>query len=277
VTRLRTLVRAVQRGGIGLHTGAHAVVTLSPAPFGTGLTFRTAQGEVPATLAHARAEPGSTVLAAGRATVRTPEHLLAALAALGVTDAAIELVGGDEVPGLDGSAAEWVRAIDEAGRADGPVLAPWRPAREVRIEAHGGCGRLGPGAGTPVISVEVDFGGEGPRGALAVPLTEAAFRREVAWARTFALARDVARLRAAGRGAGATRENTLVWPPGPQDAPRSADEPVRHKLLDAWGDLALLGPAEVALRVVRGSHALHLALLRAARSPSPPPRGRGPG
>lgn len=258
--------RAVRREGIGLHSGAPATVTLQPAPFGRGIRFRTDRGEVPATLAHARAEPGATVLSAGGAAVRTPEHLLAALGALGVTDVVVEIEGGEEVPGLDGSAAEWVAAIDEAGRVDGPPIAAWRPAREVRVEAHGGVGVLGPG---DRIGVEVDFAGDGPAGSLSVPATEAAFREQVAWARTFVLARDVDRLRAAGRGAGATRRNTLVWPPGPQDAPRSEDEPVRHKLLDAWGDLALLGPAEVALTVVRGSHALHLAILRVARGEAP--------
>ena len=251
----RTLVRAVSRSGIGVHTGEPAEITLAPAPFGTGIRFVTERGEIPATLAHARAEPGCTVLSAGSARVLTPEHLLAAVAALGLTDVRIAL-RGPEVPAMDGSAGPWVDAIDEAGRADGPALIPFSPSAEARVDGFGGWATLGPGAS---LSVEVAFDG-GPTGTLRVPATEDAFRTEIAWARTFVRAVDVERLRAAGRGRGATAENTVVWP---GSALRSADEPVRHKLLDAWGDLALLGPCRVALHVVRGSHALHHAVLSA--------------
>ncbi len=159
-----------------------------------------------------------------------------------------------EVPALDGSALGWVQAIDEAGRAEGPGL----EVREVpsrRVEAAGGQAWCEPG--DDVIRVEVDHGEGGPRGALEVPRTEAAFRAEVAWARTFVLERDVARLRATGRGAGASAENTVVWP---TSALRAPDEPVRHKLLDLWGDWALLGPVRGRVVAIRGSHALHLAL-----------------
>jgi UDP-3-O-[3-hydroxymyristoyl] N-acetylglucosamine deacetylase len=209
---------------------------------------------VPATLEFARAEPGCTVLARESAAIYTPEHLLAALCALGVTDvfAALE---GPEVPALDGSACGWVEAIDKAGRSAGPPLVLWAPRETVEVSGWDGQAWLGPGAH---LSVEVDFE-EGPVGTLSVPQDEASFRRDIMWARTFVLARDVERLLAAGRGKGANADNTLVWPQGQRRAP---DEPIRHKLLDAWGDLALLGPCEVAMRVLRGSHALHQALLR---------------
>lgn len=252
----RTVARPVARSSAGIHSGAACVARLCPAPFGTGVIFRTVDGDVPAQLAFAEAVPGATRLARGSARVDTPEHLLAAVCALGVTDLLVEL-GGPEVPALDGSAQGWVEALDEAGRVDGPPLSlPEVVAAEVA--AAGGVAWIGPGAR---IAVEVDFGADGPRGSLAGPLTEAFFRAEIARARTFVLARDVERLRASGRGRGATAANTRVWSPGDP-----ADEPVRHKLLDAWGDLALLGPAAVALRVVRGSHALHHAVLRAGRA-----------
>jgi UDP-3-O-[3-hydroxymyristoyl] N-acetylglucosamine deacetylase len=234
-------------------------VTLLPAPFGTGLVFRTAQGDVPATWAHATAGEGATVLTCGEARVHTPEHLLAALSALGVTDAILALEG-PEVPALDGSAAEWVEAIDEASRVEGLEVEPLRLGAPVTVEAAGGEATIGPGR---TLAVEVDFGEGGPAGAMEVALDEASFRGEVAWARTFVLDRDLERMRAAGRGRGATLANTVVWP---GSALRSPDEPIRHKLLDAWGDLALLGPAAVGMRVVRGSHALHLAAVRAALS-----------
>jgi UDP-3-O-[3-hydroxymyristoyl] N-acetylglucosamine deacetylase len=246
----------VSREGAGLHKGELAKLTLAPAPWGTGLVFVVGATPVPATLDFARAEPGCTVLARASSTVYTPEHLLAALCALGITDV-FAMLEGPEVPALDGSARGWVEAVDEVGRSSGPPLA--LRSVEAPIEVAGWEGRawLGPGA---ELSVEVDFE-DGPVGTLSVPQEEAAFRRDIMWARTFVLARDVERLRAAGRGKGANADNTLVWPQGLLRAP---DEPIRHKLLDAWGDLALLGPCQVAMRVQRGSHALHQALLREA-------------
>lgn len=253
-----TLAGPATRSGPGLHLGVDARVRLGPAPFGSGITFVTPSGPVPADLAHADAEPGCTVLRCGAASVSTPEHLLAALCALGVTDAVVD-VDGPELPALDGSALDWVRAIDEAGRVDGPPLRPVHLATELRVDGFGGSVTAFPAAEPGALAVDVDFGAGGPVGQLRVPRTEAAFRAEIAWARTFVLARDVDALRAAGRGRGATADNTVLWPGGAVQP----DEPVRHKLLDAWGDLALLGPGLAAsITVSRGSHRLHLAGLR---------------
>jgi UDP-3-O-[3-hydroxymyristoyl] N-acetylglucosamine deacetylase len=243
----------VEVASIALHAGVPARARLLPAPWGAGRVFVRDGARIPADLAHATAEPGATVLSAGGVEVRVVEHLLAALDALGVTDVAVE-VDGPELPAGDGSALDWVAAIDRAGRVEGP-LAPDPDVVPTEVAAHGGVARLGPG---DTVSVEVDFP-DGPRGALRVRRTEAAFRAQIAWARTFVLAREVEALRAAGRGRGATAANTVVWP----DAPlRSPDECVRHKLLDAWGDLALRGPGPAAFHVVRGSHRLHVAALR---------------
>jgi len=253
----RTLARSVRRAGIGLHSGLATAVTLAPARFGTGVVFLTTKGSVPADVEHAAAGPGATVLTSGDACVSTPEHLLAALAALGVTDVEL-LLEGDEVPALDGSAAPWVEAIDEAGRTDGPPMRERAPTAKVAVVQDHGRATVEPG--DPQLAVWIDYGADGPTGALTVPFTEHAFREEVCWARTFVLDRDVERLRAAGRGRGATEANTAVWPAG---ALRAPDEPVRHKALDAWGDLALLGPFSARVSVERGSHALHLALARA--------------
>ncbi|MCB9689279.1 MAG: UDP-3-O-acyl-N-acetylglucosamine deacetylase [Alphaproteobacteria bacterium] len=245
----------VERAGIGLHGGLPTRVRLLPATLGSGIRFRTRSGEVPADLAHAAPEPGATVLRAGDVVVRTPEHLLATLAALGVWDVAIELEG-DELPALDGSAAGWVDAVDEAGRVPTGPLEPRLPSGVARIEADG-VATLEPGASVGV-AVAYD---DGPSGLLEVPATEEAFRAEVAWARTFVLARDVPRLLAAGRGRGASEANTVVWPTSELRAP---DEPVRHKLLDAWGDLALAGPIRARWFVERGHHQLHVHALREA-------------
>jgi UDP-3-O-[3-hydroxymyristoyl] N-acetylglucosamine deacetylase len=252
------LVRDVRRTGVGIHAGSACAVVIGPAAFGVGIVFVTPAGRIEATPEHAEPGEGATRLVAGRAGVSTPEHLLAALAGLGVTDATVVL-DGPELPALDGSAAGWVEAIDEAGRVEGPAVEPWAPDREIVVEAHGGRAVLAPGA--PALTVHVDFGDGGPSGSFTTALTEAAFRGEVCWARTFVLARDVDRLRAAGRGRGASPENTCVWP---GSALRAADEPVRHKALDAWGDLALLGPTSGRVEITRGSHALHLALVHVA-------------
>jgi UDP-3-O-[3-hydroxymyristoyl] N-acetylglucosamine deacetylase len=249
--------------GVGIHSGEPCTATLEPCGFGTGVVFVTPAGQVPATWENATAGEGATVLRAGDASVATPEHLLAAVAALGVTDVRIVLEG-PELPALDGSAAGWVDAIDEAGRTFGPPAARWCPSSPVEVAAHGGTALLA--SGPPTLTVHVDYGADGPTGSLTTPLTEPAFREDVCWARTFVLARDVERLRAAGRGRGATPADTVVWPTA-HDL-RSPDEPVRHKALDAWGDLALLAPFAARVEITRGSHALHLALVHAARHTS---------
>lgn len=244
------------REGTGIHTGRPARIRISPQPFGTGVRFRRG-GQA---LSMARAEPGATVLCGPGVRLGTPEHLLAAISGLWLTDLLVEVSGGDEVPALDGSAAGWVTALDDAGCAEGPPLS-CRALPRVRVEEAGGWAASDPES--DALSVVVDFGARGPSGALTVRRREAAFRTEVAWARTFVHADDIATLRAAGRGAGADAQNTAVWPSGPL---RSPDEPVRHKLLDLWGDLALLGPYAGSVTAHRGSHRLHHALIEAIRA-----------
>ncbi len=249
-----TLARAVERSGVGVHSGEPARARQIPAAFGAGLRLQTSAGRTPVDAHHAQPGAGCTVLVGAAGRISTAEHLLAALSALGLTDATIA-IDGSELPILDGSAQGWSEALDEAGSVAGPACRA-RELPEVRVEAAGGVGIASPGPDR--LSVVVDFGAGGPQGTLAVDRTAEAFRREVAWARTFVRAEDVDRLRAAGRGRGASADNTVIWPAGPLRAP---DEPVRHKLLDAWGDLALLGPLRGSVRIERGSHALHLALI----------------
>ena len=267
----QTLSSTVSRQGVGLHSGQFVTVTLLPAAFGVGRRLAVGDVEVSLGVAQAYAGEGCTCVRTPLGDVQTVEHLLAALDALGVTDVTVRLsppIGSDamELPALDGSAAPWVAALDEAGRTVGPPLQP-RRLPQLEVEAAGGVARTL--HGPDELQVEIDFGPAGPAGTLTVPRSEAAFREHVAWARTFVRATDIERLRAAGRGRGANRDNTLVWP---QDPRRSPDEPVRHKLLDAWGDLALLGPFLGTVQVQRGSHALHLALVRAIADAEPSER-----
>ncbi len=256
-----TVAEAVRLSGRGVHSDVAVDVVLGPAPWGSGVCFVVDGREVPATVGHARAEVGCTAIEAAGRRVRTPEHVLAAVAGLGLSDLRVELTGGDEVPILDGSAAPWLAALRGVGLARGPVMAPRRVVGPVRVESHGGWASWEPGPGC-VVHVEVDFGPGGPSGAVTVDLDAGGFDA-VAAARTFIRQQDATAARAAGLGAGATSDNTVLWPTA---ALRYPDEPVRHKALDAIGDLALLGPWRGTVRVVRGSHRLHHALMQASRS-----------
>jgi UDP-3-O-acyl-N-acetylglucosamine deacetylase len=250
----RTLAAAVSRVGVGIHTAQRAHVRLEPAPWGTGLVFVRDGVRIPATWAHAAAVPGAMTLRAGGTVVHTPEHLLAALRGLGVSDALVH-VDGPEVPALDGSALGWVEAIDEAGRVDGPELA--RVALQAgRVEGQGGSVVVEPGSFS--LTVVVDF--PGIHGTATWTGDEATFREHIAPARTFVMAGDVETLQAMGRGKGATADNTLVVGVG---VPRFATEPVAHKLLDAIGDFALAPPFTGRVVVERGSHRLHQQAMEA--------------
>lgn len=256
-------------GGVGVHTGEPCRVRVSPAPFGSGIRFHAWESEqnVPALIAHAQVGEGCTVLARGGLVVRTPEHLLAALYGCAISDVRID-VDGPEIPILDGSAHLWCIALDEAGRRSGPRQLRLELREAVRVELAGGWAVASP-ASAELVRVEVDFG-ERLRGVTQMEVDEEAFREDVAWARTFAMADDVERLRAAGRGSGATLENTVVYDvDGAVNEERGPLEGVRHKLLDLLGDLALTGaPVQARIVVHKGSHELHHALVRALLSSS---------
>jgi len=256
----RTVQRAFARVGPGVHTGIISRLEVRPAEPGTGLRFVSPEGgSVPVHIGSVRSLPGSTVLTSETLMVRTPEHLLAALVAHQVTDATLVL-DGPEVPILDGSALPWCEALSEVGTVGVPPDAWVVP--EVRVEAHGGVATAVPSA-TLRLEVEVSYA-DGPAGQASVELP-GPFCQRVALARTFAMKRDVERLLASGRGAGATLENTVIWDvTGPVNSLRCADEPVLHKLIDLAGDLALVGRRIAGtIRVCRGSHALHHELVRA--------------
>jgi UDP-3-O-[3-hydroxymyristoyl] N-acetylglucosamine deacetylase len=234
---------------------------VEPAEWGHGLRFVADGVEIPVDLDFAEPEPGATILVRGSARVSTPEHLLAALVGAGVTDARVVL-DGPEVPILDGSALPWWDAIRATGLESGPDAPILVVETELSLTLDGGEVRFAPGDGCRV-EVEVDFPG-GPRGSFAVD--EGGFA-EVAAARTFIRERDVTAALAMGRGHGANADNTVVWgASGALGSLRFPDEPVRHKALDAMGDLALLGAVfRGCMRVIRGSHRLHVAALRALR------------
>jgi UDP-3-O-[3-hydroxymyristoyl] N-acetylglucosamine deacetylase len=201
--------------------------------------------------------------------VRTVEHLLAALWGLGLTDAELWLEG-EEVPVLDGSAASWVQAIDEAGLAplDGCIEAVTL-SRPLELSRGLSRARLLPRAQGLRLEVGIDFDNPGiGQQRVALDVEPTSFREQLSWARTFGRLEEVELLRSAGFARGGDLENAVVF--GPDGAVlnpgglRSPDEPVRHKALDLIGDLALLGrPLSATLEVERPGHALTLALMQA--------------
>ena len=200
--------------------------------------------------------------------VSTAEHVLAALRGLGVDNAVVE-IDGPEAPIMDGSAAPFVAAIDQVGleTLDAPrrfirVLKP------VRVALQGAFGEFRPYARGFRVEAEIDF--DHPaigRQSLALDIRPDTFRREIARARTFGFMRDVSKLWSAGYALGASLENTLVVAENRVLNPeglRFRDEFVRHKMLDAIGDLALAGaPLLGVYRTVHGGHKLNYAVLSA--------------
>ena len=200
--------------------------------------------------------------------VSTTEHVLAALRGLGIDNAIVE-VDGAEVPIMDGSAAPFVAAIDQVGIVTQSAARRYiQVLKPVRVGKNGCYGELRPHLRGLRIEAEIEF--DHPligRQTFAVDVEPGVFRRELARARTFGFMRDVAKLWSAGYALGASFENTVVVAENRVLNPegmRFPDEFVRHKAVDAIGDLALAGaPLIGAYRSVRGGHKLNHAVLTA--------------
>jgi UDP-3-O-[3-hydroxymyristoyl] N-acetylglucosamine deacetylase len=270
-----TLRRRATVKGIGVHSGSPVSLTLHPAEADIGIVFLRSgldgqcDREIVADYRAVTATEFATVLGddAGPA-VSTTEHVLAALRGLGVDNVVVE-IDGPEVPIMDGSAQAFVEAIDRAGIA---VLAAQRRfikvLKPVRVQKNGCSGELRPHPRGLRIETEIEF--DHPligRQAIAVDVDATVFRRDLARARTFGFIRDVAKLWSAGYALGASFENTVVIAENRvlnTEGMRFADEFVRHKAVDAIGDLALAGaPLIGAYRSVRGGHKLNHAVLSA--------------
>lgn len=263
-----TLGRPVSLSGRGVHGDQPAHATIAPAPANYGFVFSVAGAEIAADWRRVDAAQLRMRLAVDGVRVSTVEHLLAGLAGLGVDNAIIEIEGG-EVPAMDGSAAAFVSAIDEAGvvALDAPRQF-WRVEKPVRVSHGAGWAALAPAGNGLHLDVEIAFSGRVGRQRFALQLTPQTFRDELASARSFGFIRDAERLWREGLALGANLDNTIVLDGDAVLNPhglRFADEFVRHKMLDAVGDLALVGaPIVGAFRSYRGGHALNLALLEAA-------------
>jgi UDP-3-O-[3-hydroxymyristoyl] N-acetylglucosamine deacetylase len=269
----KTLKAPIGCVGIGLHTGRRVELRLLPAPAGTGIVFRRTDlnATIPARYDHVVDTRLCTVIGLPDrpdARVGTVEHLMAALAGAGVNNAIVE-VDGPEVPIHDGSSASALFLIDCAGVVGQDEFVPCiEVLRPVRVEQGEAFAELRPFplAFDMALSIAFDAAAIG-RQALSLRLTEDSFRTELARARTFTVKTEVDMMRAAGLALGGSLENAVVVD-GPRvlnpTGLRMADEFVRHKLLDAVGDLALAGGVLHARFVGhRTGHALNNRLLRA--------------
>lgn len=270
----RTLRAAIGCVGIGLHSGRRVALALRPAAIGTGIVFRRTDlgADIPARFDSVVDTRLCTVIGQGDARVGTVEHLMAALAGAGITDLLVE-IDGPELPILDGSADGFAFLIDCAGieESAAPVhfIEILRPVRVSHGEAFAELRPANPGAGIGLeaaLSIAFDAAAIG-RQALSLRITPQSFRAALARARTFTQMSEIAQLRAAGLALGGSLENAVVVE-GPRvlnpAGLRMADEFVRHKLLDAVGDLALAGaPLHGRLIAHRTGHALNNRALRA--------------
>ena len=266
----RTLSGSVSCQGIGLHTGGPVTLTLRPAPANHGVVFvRTdlqSPVSIPATAQYAVESALSTSLGKDGVRVGTVEHLLGALLGLGVDNVRVEL-DGPEVPIMDGSAGPFAYLVQTAGvrvqEAPKSFVVVKKPVlvREGDKEASlSPCDRFR-------LDVAIDFHHPlVPRQRLEMDFSGKAFVREVSRARTFGFLRDVERLKAAGLALGGSLDNAIVIDDFSilnADGLRFPDEFVRHKALDAMGDLALFGhPVIGHLKTVKSGHTLHLRLVR---------------
>ncbi len=267
-----TLRRSATVTGIGVHSGRAASLTIHPAEAGSGICFQRTSGHDPvrAHYTNVSATDFCTVVGLNGSSVATIEHLMATLRALDVDNATIE-IDGPEVPVMDGSAGAFLEALDEAGIAalDAPrsYIEVLRPV-SVRIgESHA---EFLPHDGTR-IEIEIDFANQLiGRQQFAADIDGEVFRREIARARTFGFLADVEQLWARGLAQGASLDNAVVIGQDRVMNPeglRFVDECVRHKALDAVGDLALAGaPIRGLYRSYRGGHKLNVAALAALLS-----------
>ena len=266
-----TLASAVELSGVGLHSGLVSRVRIQ----GSDRTGYHVAWLDQARLPEQRLHPSQvcdtrlcTVLQLGERRLATVEHLLAALAGCGVSQAQI-LVQGEEIPLLDGSALPWVEAIGAAG------LQPMGPRQAVQLPADGLIERKGTSfaAALPAETLRVGVAIEFPQAAIgrqlfSLDLTPARFVAEIVPARTFGFREQLEQLLASGLIRGGALDNALVcdgdsWLNPPL---RFEQEPVRHKLLDLLGDLALVGLPQAQVFAYRGSHQLHTALARSMAS-----------
>jgi len=268
-----TILNPVSFQGVGLHTGQTVTMTVNPADAGTGVVFRRSDVTskdplVPAQWDRVVISPLNTRIEnADGVQVSTIEHLMAALAGTGLHNVLID-IDGPEVPIMDGSASAFVKALVLAGqrRMAAPLYAI-RILKPVEVVHGDAMARL-----SPATSLQIDFDIDFADAAighqkLVLNMANGAFLRELSNSRTFCRQSDVDAMRAQGLALGGTVQNAVVYDGGKVLTPgglRHADEAVRHKMLDALGDLHTAGaPILGRYTGLRAGHALTNRLLRA--------------
>ncbi|HSE66540.1 MAG TPA: UDP-3-O-acyl-N-acetylglucosamine deacetylase [Gemmatimonadales bacterium] len=266
----RTLESTVELVGVGLHTGAQVTTRCCPAAAGNGIVFRRTdlpdQPRIPARLDCIGATARRTQLRRNGVTLDTVEHLLAAVAGEELDDLMVE-VSGPELPILDGSFQPWIDAL-RAGGQWAQAGEPDRLRLEESINFKDGVSEYTAVPGnSALLSVTIEWPHPSiGRQSAELELTADSFRREIAAARTFGFASEVAALRREGLLKGATSECAVVLPEGPVNhgALRWPNEFARHKLGDLAGDLRLLGGRLLArIEAIRPSHRGNVAFAAA--------------
>jgi UDP-3-O-[3-hydroxymyristoyl] N-acetylglucosamine deacetylase len=268
----RTLKNCIRATGVGLHSGKKVLVTLRPAPAHSGIVFRrvdvTPTVEIPARAENVGDTQLSTSLAKGEVRIATVEHLLSAFAGLGIDNAYVD-VSAPEVPIMDGSAGPFVFLIQSAGIEEQSAPKQFvRIKRPVAVEDGDKWARFEPFDGFKV-SFSIDFDhplfDETCKFA-EVDFSTTSFVKEVSRARTFGFLKEVEMLREKNLALGGSLQNAVViddYRVLNEDGLRYEDEFVRHKILDAIGDLYLLGHGLIgAFRGHKSGHALNNRLLR---------------
>ncbi len=268
----RTLKNSIKATGIGLHSGQKVYLTLRPAPVNTGIIFRRVDldpvVEIPAVAHNVSDTTLSTNISMDGARVATIEHLLSALAGLGIDNAYIEL-SAEEVPIMDGSAAPFVFLVQSAGIEEQNAPKQFiRILKEVQVEHEGKFAKFLPFNGFKVgFQIEFDHPVfENRTQHAALDFSSTSFVKEVARARTFGFMRDIEYLRSQNLALGGSFDNAIVvddYRILNEDGLRYEDEFVKHKILDAVGDLYLLGKSLIGeFYGDKSGHFLNNRLLR---------------
>lgn len=272
----RTLKNVIRAVGVGLHTGEKIYLTLRPAAADTGIVFRRIDLPVPVEIPARPENVGdtslSTTLVKGDVRISTVEHLLSALAGLGIDNAYIDL-SAPEVPIMDGSAGPFVFLIQSAGVEEQNAPKRFiRIKRSVKVEDGDKWVRFDPFEGFKV-SFGIDFDHpvfRGNRQEATVDFSTTSFVKEVSRARTFGFMRELEVLRDRNLALGGSLDNAIVMDDYRilnEDGLRYEDEFVKHKVLDAIGDLYLLGHSLIgAFSGYKSGHALNNRLLRSLKA-----------
>jgi UDP-3-O-[3-hydroxymyristoyl] N-acetylglucosamine deacetylase len=268
----RTLKNVIRATGVGIHSGEKVFMTLRPAPVNTGIVFRRTDlegsPEVPAFATHVGDTSMNTSLEQDDVKVSTVEHLMSAFAGLGIDNAYVDLSNA-EVPIMDGSAGPFVFLIQSAGIEEQSAAKRFiRVKKPVEVKLEDKWARLDPFAGFRV-SFKIDFNHpvfKSHQSFASVDFSTTSYLKEVARARTFGFMRDIEWLRERNLVLGGSMDNAVVlddYRVLNEDGLRYEDEFVKHKVLDAIGDLYLLGhPLIGAFSGYKSGHHLNNLLLR---------------